>query len=1225
MDHKQYLHKEHQDGWKILTFNEKDKKWIHEERITLFFDKYEFLMIFIKDLNTQDSGTYRIGVDSKWSIDMNLKVKEGAVRCIDVIGYSRGSVLVDSQRCWHKDYKKYIYKKHPDELKMLINNEKHNAWINKGRFSLFCNESRALMIFIGDLNTQDSGTYQIGVDSKWSVDMSLKVKEVTPVFGDEGGSAMIICPYDPIYTSKSKKLLKSCTDKNTLMEMNRWSVNDDMRASVFSVNITGLTAEDAGKYCCAVTLETDVIYLYTHLIIIIKQGAVRCIDVIGYSGGSVLVDSLKPWHMDHKQYLHKKHQDGWKILIFNEKDKKWIHEERITLFFDKYEFLMIYIRDLNTQDSGTYRIGVDGKWSIDMNLNVKEVTPVFGDEGGSAQIICPYDPIYKSTLKKLLKSCTDKNTLMEMNRWSVNDDMTATVFSVNITGLTAEDAGKYCCAVTLETDVIYLYTHLIIIIKQELLLNKSEGDNMSMECKHHAEYQKVFCKAHEVSMCVNDGVSLQSIRDDGFSLSDETSTGVFTVNISHLREEHSGIYWCGSLIITKVHLNVTRVPPVFGDEGGSAQIICPYNPIYKSTSKKLLKSCTDKNTLMEMNRLSVNDDMTASVFSVNITGLTAEDAGKYCCAVTLETDVIYLYTHLIIIIKQELLLNKSEGDNMSMECKHHAEYQKVFCKAHEVSMCVNDGVSLQSIRDDGFSLSDETSTGVFTVNISHLREEHSGIYWCGSLIITKVHLNVTRGAVRCIDVIGYSGGSVLVDSHKPWHIARKQYLKTNQLDGWNNLIYNEKHTWVNEGRFTLYCNTDGKLMIFIRDVNTQDSGTYQIGVDDKWYINMTLNVKADSCCGVSERVMVNTGQTANFTCQYSQDYKTDDKIILKEGKNTVDEVIYTNTKKQKERLIMSDNRDNNLFSMRITDVRLVDAGVYLCGVYLNEISYSYSILTAVHLHIMMPPVFGDEGGSAQIMCPYDPIYKSTSIKLLKSCTDKNTLMEMNRWSINDNMTATVFSVNITGLTAEDAGKYCCAVILETDVIYLYTHLIIIIKQDFSTVIIMCVCVLLLIGGITLIVCKFRRNKTPDNRSSLSRITTTTKTTTISSTQPASSHYTVNTDTMASSSPSSLSRFYPVPKNLKSDLDSSTDSSLINNDTLQENAENVSVCYYEEIPLTNVHPEYSLHTSGEHDASVYALAQNDSSNDLHYSTIEFTDHPERTSDGQTSSDYATVVL
>uniref|UniRef100_A0A673M8R6 Immunoglobulin V-set domain-containing protein n=1 Tax=Sinocyclocheilus rhinocerous TaxID=307959 RepID=A0A673M8R6_9TELE len=35
-----------------------------------------------------------------------------------------------------------------------------------------------------------------------------------------------------------------------------------------------------------------------------------------------------------------------------------------------------------------------------------------------------------------------------------------------------------------------------------------------------------------------------------------------------------------------------------------------------------------------------------------------------------------------------------------------------------------------------------SSTGVFTVNITDLREEDSGIYWCGAHVITKVHLNV---------------------------------------------------------------------------------------------------------------------------------------------------------------------------------------------------------------------------------------------------------------------------------------------------------------------------------------------------------------------------------------------------------------------------------------------------------------------------------------------------
>ncbi|XP_050959454.1 trem-like transcript 4 protein [Labeo rohita] len=59
-------------------------------------------------------------------------------------------------------------------------------------------------------------------------------------------------------------------------------------------------------------------------------------------------------------------------------------------------------------------------------------------------------------------------------------------------------------------------------------------------------------------------------------------------------------------------------------------------------------------------------------------------------------------------------------------------------------MCVKDGVSLETIRDDRFSFSDEASTGVFTVNIIDLREEDSGIYWCGAHVTTKVHLKVKR-------------------------------------------------------------------------------------------------------------------------------------------------------------------------------------------------------------------------------------------------------------------------------------------------------------------------------------------------------------------------------------------------------------------------------------------------------------------------------------------------
>ncbi len=100
-------------------------------------------------------------------------------------------------------------------------------------------------------------------------------------------------------------------------------------------------------------------------------------------------------------------------------------------------------------------------------------------------------------------------------------------------------------------------------------------------------------------------------------------------------------------------------------------------------------------------------------------------------------------------------MTKYEGDDVSIQCKHHDEDQKSFCKAHEASTCVKDGVSLETIRDDRFSFSDEAS-GVFTVNITDLREEDSGIYWCGAHVTTRVNLEVKKSkfylylSLKCI-------------------------------------------------------------------------------------------------------------------------------------------------------------------------------------------------------------------------------------------------------------------------------------------------------------------------------------------------------------------------------------------------------------------------------------------------------------------------------------------
>ncbi|KAL1281402.1 hypothetical protein QQF64_000205 [Cirrhinus molitorella] len=314
------------------------------------------------------------------------------------------------------------------------------------------------------------------------------------------------------------------------------------------------------------------------------------------------------------------------------------------------------------------------------------------------------------------------------------------------------------------------------------------------------------------------------------------------------------------------------------------------------------------------------------------------------------------------------------------------------------------------------------------------------------------------GAVRCFDVTGYSGGSVIVDTGKIWFSDSAKHMA--KLPEWRTIINDKTYDkWINYGNFTLFQNNEGNLMIFIRNLNKHDAGGYWIGALYKWGIDMTLNVEEDSCCNVSKRVMVNIGETAHFSCEYSQNHINDLRIIFKEEKDSI-ETIYSTWNKE-GRFSISDEKYKNVFSVSITAVTPDDGGVYLCGVWINKHSYSYSIITTVHLNISIPPVVRHEGESAEIICPYDSIYKSKPKSLCKgkcSTRDRNTLSETvreeketktDRLTLNDNVTASVFTGTITGLTAEDAGKYWCAVTLERDLNYLYTHLMVIMNEELN--------------------------------------------------------------------------------------------------------------------------------------------------------------------------------
>ncbi|XP_073764113.1 polymeric immunoglobulin receptor-like [Danio rerio] len=329
-------------------------------------------------------------------------------------------------------------------------------------------------------------------------------------------------------------------------------------------------------------------------------------------------------------------------------------------------------------------------------------------------------------------------------------------------------------------------------------------------------------------------------------------------------------------------------------------------------------------------------------------------------------------------------------------------------------------------------------------------------------------LHLISAALGDFDVTGYSGRSLMLNSGRLWHKNYAKYM--HKLPEWKTLMYYKIHEkWINEGRFTLFENSDGNLMIFIRDLHTDDAGVYRIGVYDDWRISLTLNVDEEYCaCNVSKRVMVHSGESGSFSCEYSHNHINDEKVVFKEGRDSI-EMIYS-TLNKKERFSISDDRQRKLFNVSITAVTTDDGGVYLCGVWVNKHSYSYYIINTVHLYVISSccgsskTLVVKSREAAAFTCEYSLNQTSGGKTIFKTDNDifdevistTYTWDRKERVSISDDRQRKLLSVSITAVTADDGGVYLCGVWVKDNSYSYYitntVHLQIITEVGVSTVI-----------------------------------------------------------------------------------------------------------------------------------------------------------------------------
>ncbi|KAB5546125.1 hypothetical protein PHYPO_G00068540 [Pangasianodon hypophthalmus] len=232
-------------------------------------------------------------------------------------------------------------------------------------------------------------------------------------------------------------------------------------------------------------------------------------------------------------------------------------------------------------------------------------------------------------------------------------------------------------------------------------------------------------------------------------------------------------------------------------------------------------------------------------------------------------------------------------------------------------------------------------------------------------------LSLISGPVGCVDVTGYSGGSIILISNLYSSSAKSNYICKVENRECTDIIRLDPGK--NRGqveRFMLYKNTEGFLTAFIRKLKPQDAGMYRMGAGTQRYTDVTLKVVNDSCCAGPKIMNAYRGQNTSIICNYPAEYERDYKYIMKLGNDSVIKAILDpGSKSQNSRFSISDDSSAKVLSVNISDVREADDGVYLCVGYNRVDSVPYfSYFTEIQLHVR----------AALTASPFNGVHSSSS-------------------------------------------------------------------------------------------------------------------------------------------------------------------------------------------------------------------------------------------------------
>uniref|UniRef100_A0A3B1IYF4 Ig-like domain-containing protein n=1 Tax=Astyanax mexicanus TaxID=7994 RepID=A0A3B1IYF4_ASTMX len=439
-----YFCKESTNQCVYMKSDQRQNSWDHKGRVSLN-NFHGGLMVTYRDLSLEDAGLYQCGGTGVWnSCCLGPKT---------VIGYAGETTTISFSypEEFQTEYK-LLFKLDGQVLTALMDTNLSQ----KDRFSISDNRrSRVVSVRISDVREEDGGVYYCAVgDGGDEVVQQNILLEPKSMVGYLGESVTINCYYQEEFQTNDKYFYKLSDGEfievihSTDSQKGRFSISDNRSSRVFSVRISDVIEDDKGVYYCGVEplfgLKPEV-------------RPVGSVDVIGYSGGTVIMTCK--WNRLTKSFCKTSPSNTCESTIYTTDRGRWFNRDRLYLFEEFYNQLVVLYRRLVPEDTGSYQCAESGTRRYTINLRVKSDPCCLGPKnmtghlGETITISCSYPEEFQTEKKFLYKlEGPDFSELISTsesrkNRFSISEDRSSRVVRVRIRDVREEDRGDYFCGV----------------------------------------------------------------------------------------------------------------------------------------------------------------------------------------------------------------------------------------------------------------------------------------------------------------------------------------------------------------------------------------------------------------------------------------------------------------------------------------------------------------------------------------------------------------------------------------------------------------------------------------------------------------------------------------------------------------------------------------------------------------------------------------------------------